>query len=56
MKVTLVQMNSISDKAVNLANAHTLIEQAVAQERPDWICLPEVFDFMGGSGRESRSG
>ncbi len=52
MKVTLVQMNSISDKAVNLANARKLIEQAVVQERPDWICLPEVFDFMGGSRAE----
>ena len=52
MKVTLVQMNSIGDKAVNLANARALIEQAVAQEKPDWICLPEVFDFIGGSRDE----
>ena len=34
MKVTLVQMNSISDKAANLASAKALIEQAVAQEKP----------------------
>jgi len=31
MKVTLVQMNSINDKAANLASAKALIEQAVAQ-------------------------
>lgn len=47
MKIALVQMNSVSDKAANIAAAATLIEQAVADERPDWICLPECFDFMG---------
>ena len=55
MKVTLVQMNSISDKAANLASARELIEQAVRQERPDWICLPEVFDFIGGSRAEKMA-
>jgi predicted amidohydrolase len=49
MKVSLVQMNSVSDKAANLTAAQKLIEQAVAQDRPDWICLPECFDFLGGS-------
>ncbi len=48
MKVSLIQMNSGSDKARNLEAAAGLIEQAVADERPDWILLPEVFDFMGG--------
>jgi deaminated glutathione amidase len=55
MKVTLVQMNSIGDKAVNLANARALIERAVEQEKPDWICLPEVFDFIGGSRAEKMA-
>ncbi|MFY9627373.1 MAG: carbon-nitrogen hydrolase family protein [Methylocystis sp.] len=55
MKVTLIQMNSISDKAANLASAKALIEQAVAQERPDWICLPEVFDFIGGTRAEKMA-
>jgi nitrilase len=49
MKVALIQMNSINDKPANLAAARRLIEQAVEDEHPDWICLPEVFDFMGGS-------
>src|SRR4051794_5677709 len=49
MKVSLIQMNSINDKAANLAAARELIEKAVAEDKPDWICLPEVFDFMGGS-------
>jgi predicted amidohydrolase len=48
MKISLIQMNSISDKAANIAAAATLVEQAVAEERPDWISLPECFDFLGG--------
>ena len=52
MKVALIQMNSGSDKAVNIAAARALMERAIAEEMPDWICLPEVFDFMGGSREE----
>jgi deaminated glutathione amidase len=48
MKISLIQMNSISDKPANIAAAAKLMEQAVAEERPDWICLPECFDFLGG--------
>ncbi|HMK88720.1 MAG TPA: carbon-nitrogen hydrolase family protein [Methylocystis sp.] len=53
MKVTLVQMNSVSDKAANLAAARALLEQAAALEHPDWVCLPECFDFLGG-GRADK--
>jgi predicted amidohydrolase len=49
MKVSLVQMNSISDKAANIAAAKALIERAVAEEAPDWILLPEQFDWAGGT-------
>jgi predicted amidohydrolase len=49
MKVSLVQMNSISDKAANIAAARALIEQAVAEEAPDWVLLPEQFDWAGGA-------
>ncbi len=48
MKISLVQMNSVDDKAANLAAATALIEQAVREEHPDWIALPECFDFLGG--------
>lgn len=48
MKVALIQMNSVDDKAANLAAARAAIERAVAEERPDWIALPEVWDFIGG--------
>lgn len=48
MKISLIQMNSRADKAANIAVATALIEQAVAEERPDWVALPECFDFLGG--------
>lgn len=49
MKISLIQMNSRHDKAANIASAGELIARAVAQERPDWVALPECFDFLGGS-------
>ena len=49
MKISAIQMNSAADKAANLAQAKALIEEAVALEKPDWVCLPEVFDHMGGT-------
>ena len=55
MKVALIQMNSGSDKAANIASARALIEKAVREEKPDWVCLPEVFDFMGGSRAEKQA-
>lgn len=55
MKVALIQMNSVSDKPANLAAARDLIERAVGEEGPDWVCLPEVFDFMGGSRRDKMA-
>ncbi len=54
MKVSLVQMNSSADKVDNIAAAVALIEKAVAEEKPDWICLPECFDFLGGD-RQSKA-
>jgi deaminated glutathione amidase len=49
MKVSLIQMNSINDKAANIASARALIEKAVAEEQPDWLLLPEQFDWAGGA-------
>ena len=48
LKVTLIQMNSGPDKAANIAAATALVERAVEAEHPDWIALPECFDFLGG--------
>jgi nitrilase len=49
MKVSLIQMNSINDKEKNLAEARRLVDKAVKEEKPDWVLLPECFDFLGGS-------
>jgi len=49
MKVSLIQMNSVSDKAANVAAAEALIERAVWDEKPDWVLLPEFFDWAGGA-------
>src|SRR6202167_359422 len=56
MKVSLIQMNSINDKAANIAAAQALIERAVAEESPDWVLLPEQFDWAGGvKGDKARN-
>ena len=52
MKVSLIQTNAISDKAANIVQAKRLAERAIAEERPDWVLLPEVFDWMGGTSAE----
>ena len=49
MKIALAQMNSISDKAANIKAAAAFIEQAAKVEGADWVCLPEHFDWSGGS-------
>ena len=49
MKVSIIQMNSISDKAANVAAAEALIERAVKEEGPGWVLLPEFFDWAGGT-------
>ena len=54
MKVALIQMNSGPDKAKNLAEAERLITAAVAADAPDWICLPECFDYLGGTREGKR--
>ncbi|WP_158813938.1 carbon-nitrogen hydrolase family protein [Methylocapsa sp. S129] len=55
MKVSLVQMNSINDKAANIAAARALIEKAVAEEAPDWVLLPEQFDWAGGARGDKQA-
>lgn len=49
MKIALIQMNSQPDRAHNLAQAITLMRQAVLIEQPDLIVLPEHFDWSGGT-------
>ena len=49
MKVSLIQMNSQENKAANLAQAQRLIEEAVAEDRPDLVVLPEMFTCLSES-------
>jgi predicted amidohydrolase len=48
MKVTVVQMNSGANKDDNIAQARRLIENALDQDKPDIVSLPEVWDSLGG--------
>lgn len=54
MRVAVVQMNSQENKDANLRQAESLIEAAVASERPDLVVLPEVFTLMGESRDAKR--
>lgn len=49
MKISVVQTNSIADKAKNIAQAQTLMARAVEADRPDVLVLPEVWNYRGGS-------
>jgi deaminated glutathione amidase len=55
MRVCVIQMSSINDKAANLAQARGLIEEAVREDRPDLLLLPEVWAFQGGSAEERQA-
>jgi len=55
MKVALIQMNSQDDKPANLAAARRLIEQAVAEERPDFIALPEMWTCLSEDDAVKRA-
>jgi len=48
MRVTVVQMNPGANKADNIAQATRLIDAAVAEDKPDIVSLPEVWDSLGG--------
>lgn len=50
MKVSIIQMNSGEDKEWNLAEAKRLMTEAVQKDHPDWLLLPETFDYMGSPG------
>jgi nitrilase len=54
MKVALIQTNPQDDKAHNLAQARRLIEQAVAEEQPDLVALPELFPMLSDQAELMR--
>ena len=55
MRVCVIQMSSVNDKAANLDQARRLVEQAVRDDRPDLLLLPEVWAFQGGTPEERRA-
>ena len=55
MRVCVIQMSSVDDKPANLAQARGLIEQAVREDRPDLLLLPETWAFQGGSPEARRA-
>jgi deaminated glutathione amidase len=48
MRVSVMQMNPGANKSENIAQARHLIDQAVEQDRPNIVSLPEVWDSLGG--------
>ncbi len=46
MKISLIQMNTQGNKSANIAKAVELIEDVVANDRPDLVILPEYFAFL----------
>ena len=52
MKIACIQMNSVSDVAANIAKATSVIERCVDLEGPDWVCLPEHWNWAGGSTKD----
>lgn len=49
MKIAVIQMNSVADVGANIAKARRLVERAVDLEGPDWVCLPEHWNWAGGT-------
>lgn len=55
MKIAIIQMNSVSDVGANIAKATALIERAIDQEGPDWVCLPEHWNWAGGATKDKAA-
>ncbi len=49
MRMTVIQTNSMHDKARNIAQATDLITRAIETDRPDVLVLPEVWNWRGGT-------
>lgn len=51
MKISLIQLNTGSDKPLNIETAIHFAEQAIEADRPDLVIFPEHFDFAGGTAQ-----
>ena len=48
LRLSVIQMAPGADKTTNIEQARSLIEAAVAQDRPHLIALPEIWTCLGG--------
>ena len=48
MRVSVIQMNAGHDKARNIAQARSLMDGAIAADRPSIVALPEMWTSLGG--------
>jgi len=48
MRITVVQMNPGAEKSANIAQAERLIGQAVREDHPEFLALPEMWTCLGG--------
>ena len=55
MKVSLIQMNSQESKGANLKKAGALITEAVDEDHPDMVVLPEMFPCLTESAKVRRA-
>ena len=56
MKVSLIQMESLSDKQANLDAAQRLVAEAVDRDRPELVVFPEHFAFREYDPDRRRAG
>ncbi|WP_439533058.1 carbon-nitrogen hydrolase family protein [Polymorphobacter sp.] len=49
LRASVIQMNSRDDKPANLRQLAGLVARAVERDRPDWVLLPEHFEWLGGA-------
>lgn len=52
MRTGIIQMAAVDSVSANLATANRLMERTMAEERPDWLLLPEHFHWAGGGNAQ----
>jgi len=52
MKVSVIQLQSQTNKLKNIEDALAIAERAIDQDNPDLIAFPEMFTFNGGSNAD----
>ena len=49
MKISVIQLNSGSNKQSNLTDALNIASEAIKNEKPDLIAFPENISYNGGT-------